>query len=113
MKILKATYNEGEPYWVACIGPDTRVYAYLSKTNLFHYAHALDVDYYWDMDMAYFEIESSEAVALINSGVGRLDASKAWVVERLSNSEWSLSAEEVLGEAAAGIHRDEADKPDT
>ncbi|MGB3827359.1 MAG: hypothetical protein WA962_01160 [Ornithinimicrobium sp.] len=108
MKILKATYNQEYPYWVACIGPDTRVYAYISKTNLFHYSHALDLDYYWDMDMDYVTIEPSEAVDLINSGIGQLDESKAWVVERLIASEWSLSADEVLGEAAGGIHRDGA-----
>ncbi len=112
MKIHKAIYQQGDPYWVVCITPFSRVYAYLWKTNQFHYFHALDLDYHWDMDMDYVEIEPAEAVALINSGVGRLDPSKAYVADRLIASEKSLSAEEVLGEAAAGIRRDEVNPSD-
>lgn len=108
MRITKAIY-QGETAWVVCVTEYSRVYAYLWETNQFHYFHALDIDYHWDMDMEYVEIEPAEAIALINSGVGRLDSSKAYVAERLIASEKSLRAEEVLGEAAASIRRDEAD----
>lgn len=105
MRIMRAT-SGGEVAWVACMGPNKWVHGYLAQTNQFHYSHALDDDYYWEMDFEYVDIDPAAAVSLINAGAGRLDDSKSWVVERLVASESILSAEEVLGEAAADIHRE-------
>ncbi len=105
MRIMKATFADEAPYWVVCIGPDSRVYGYLSATNKFHFSHGLDTEYYWDHDLIFADIDPTEAVDLINSGIGKFEEEKAWVIERLTQAEWSLSADEVLGEASAAIER--------
>lgn len=104
MKVMKAVHDNTLVAWVTCVGRDERVYGYLANTNAFHYSPSLDDDYYWEMDLEYVEIEPSEAVELINSGVGRFDQSKAWVVDRLTKSERTLTVDEVLGASAAHIN---------
>ncbi len=110
MKIMKAVYRTDSPSWLVCLAPDEAIYAYLQRTNQFHYSHPLTMDYRWDKDFDYPEINSEEASALIEEGIGILPDSEKWIEEKLSASELRLSAHEVLSDVSSAIARDEGEE---
>lgn len=94
---MKTVTPNGAVNWVACVGPDGRLYSYVHLAQRFQFNHGLDHDYYWEQESEYIDITVPEAIHLIESGVGQLDGEKEWVARNLTKAEWSLSVSEVLG----------------
>lgn len=103
MRLLKSTNEEGRIVWVAVLGPEARVYCYLHLTGHFHVNSGLHHDYFFEQENSYEDIDPTEAVRLINAGTGRHSERNEHIARRISESQWSMSAEEVLGDAASDI----------
>ncbi|CAN5371727.1 hypothetical protein BH23ACT6_BH23ACT6_11790 [soil metagenome] len=103
MHTMRVDYRDSDRIWLACIGPDYRVYGYYADSNRFYFSDALHYDYFGDRQMIFTFISPHQSVDLINDGVGAPSHFPPGGAARLIEAPWSMSAEEVLGDAAADI----------
>ncbi|MGB3187714.1 MAG: hypothetical protein WBG36_05325 [Ornithinimicrobium sp.] len=104
---MRVDYRDSDRVWLACLGSDYRVYGYLAASGRFHFSDSLHYDYFGDRQFLFTFITAAEAADLIRAGTGGTSHVTPGATEQLVAAPWSLSAEEVLGEAAADITRAE------